>query len=87
MRPCLGCGRLIASGSRCRRCRHRNGSTRRWRKLRLQILVRDNWRCFGCRGRATEVHHLTPVEAGGTDNPSNLAASCTSCHRPPDRLK
>jgi 5-methylcytosine-specific restriction endonuclease McrA len=79
-RPCLGCDRLIASGSRCRACKPRNGSTRRWRKRRHQVLVRDNFTCYHCGGRATDVHHLVPVRDGGTDHPSILVAACTA-HR------
>jgi hypothetical protein len=83
-RPCLGgCGRLIRSGSYCRPCRPRNGSTRRWRKVRRQVLVRDRFTCWRCGRPATDVHHLTPVAEGGTDHPSGLVAACPACHREP----
>ena len=29
---------------------------------------------------AEEVHHILPLSCGGTNDPSNLMALCTSCH-------
>ncbi|MEU7189109.1 HNH endonuclease signature motif containing protein [Streptomyces sp. NPDC045369] len=53
-----------------------------WSALRLRILRRDAYRCYLCGSpRASEVDHITPVSAGGTDAPLNLAACCRSCHR------
>lgn len=79
-RPCVACGRLIASGSRCSRCRLRNGSTRAWRKVRRLVLIRDGFRCYHCGGPATDVHHVVAVRDGCTDAPQNLQAACTA-HR------
>lgn len=58
----------------------RGGSTRAWRKLRLQILARDAYTCAYCGGEANEVDHITPVAAGGSDHPDNLTAACRSCN-------
>ena len=59
----------------------RKGSTRRWRRLRLFILNRDDWRCKFCRGRGRmEVDHIIPRRLGGSDDPANLRALCRSCH-------
>lgn len=59
----------------------RNGSTTRWRKIRLAILKRDNYTCYYCGiPTATTCDHLTPVEQGGTDNQFNLVASCANCN-------
>jgi 5-methylcytosine-specific restriction endonuclease McrA len=59
----------------------RNGSTSRWRKIRLAILRRDNHTCYYCGiPSATTVDHLTPVEQGGDDNFNNLVSACKNCN-------
>lgn len=52
-----------------------------WKKLRAQIIERDNKRCLKC-GRSTdlEVHHIHGILYGGTDEPENLATLCHVCH-------
>lgn len=85
-KTCSVCG-TPCRGPRCHR--HptpnrtgRNGSTRAWRKLREQILERDGRVCFWCKtDGATHVDHLVPVAKGGTDDPTNLVASCASCNQ------
>jgi len=62
------------------------GYDSRWRKLRLQILKRDDYLCQAClrAGRiteATEVDHRLNKASGGTDEPDNLEAICSPCHR------
>ncbi len=59
----------------------RTGTTA-WRQLRLRILRRDHGICHVCgKPGANEVDHLTPTSAGGTDDPSNLAAiHAKPCH-------
>lgn len=57
-----------------------------WRKVRAEILVRDNHRCQikgpGCTGEATEVDHITPVSMGGAwYDHENLRASCSRCNQ------
>lgn len=55
------------------------GSTWRWRKIRLRILIRDRWTCGYCMRPATTVDHITPRALGGGDEDSNLIACCTRC--------
>ncbi|MDP9224703.1 MAG: HNH endonuclease [Actinomycetota bacterium] len=52
-----------------------------WRKLRLSVLTRDNYRCRYCgRAGADTVDHVVPVFRGGSDDESNLVAACRPCH-------
>ena len=54
---------------------------RPWRRLRSEILKRDNGICFYCGVHgATHVDHLTPISRGGTDSSTNLAACCKRCN-------
>lgn len=57
-----------------------------WRKLRGQILKRDNYICQNHikQGRyvpGNEVDHITNKAQGGTDDPDNLQTLCNPCHR------
>lgn len=57
-----------------------------WRKLRERVLARDSYLCLSClqKGRltpATEVDHVVPKSAGGSDHMDNLASTCTPCHK------
>lgn len=61
---------------------------RPWRRLRAQVLKRDNHlcQCSECKrlGRlrsADEVDHIVPVAAGGTDELGNLQAINNECHK------
>lgn len=96
-KPCTwpGCPELVDSG-RCdqhraqtfrEQDRQRGNSTQRgyggaWRRLRLEILRRDEYTCAhaGCWAKATEVDHIRPKEDGGTDDPANLQAMCHTHH-------
>jgi hypothetical protein len=55
-------------------------TSRSWRTLRLIILERDSHTCWKCGKRATQVDHLIPHSAGGTDDVQNLAAICFPCN-------
>lgn len=48
------------------------------------VLRRAQGRCEQCSAPFTaakpEVHHLTPLTAGGTNHPTNLIALCHDCH-------
>lgn len=73
----------------------RKGSTRRWRRLRAYVLMRDGYRCrmgdprhpigktqprsAQCTGRATHVHHTLGRAATG-DDVRYLVASCPTCN-------
>ena len=55
-----------------------------WRKIRARFLA-EHPLCEQCRkeGRltkATEVHHIVPLDHGGTHDESNLMALCKPCH-------
>lgn len=58
----------------------RKGSTRAWRKLRQEILERDEYTCIYCGGRANQVDHISSLQSGGGDERSNLASACQSCN-------
>ncbi len=77
---CLGCGVIIGRGSYCDACRPRNGSTRKWRTVRWQVLERDRYTCRYCGAPAGHVDHVVPVSAGGGEHPGNLAAACQRCN-------
>ncbi|MFH2043350.1 MAG: HNH endonuclease signature motif containing protein [Acidobacteriota bacterium] len=54
------------------------------KELRVQVLVRDKYRCKMC-GRSKDevslhVDHIIPVAKGGTDEIDNLAALCSDCN-------
>ena len=62
-------------------------------QLRFRVLERDKFKCVYCGMPGThcilEVDHVTPVAGGGTNDMSNLAASCADCNAgksstPPD---
>lgn len=54
------------------------------KRVRYEVLRRDNHACRYCGGRAPDVplvvDHVTPVALGGTDEPSNLVAACRDCN-------
>lgn len=57
-----------------------------WRKLRDQVMRRDNGLCQVCQraGRITaaaQVDHIVPKAEGGTDDEGNLQAICKRCHQ------
>ena len=54
---------------------------KRWKRLRLMILDRDNWRCRECGRYGNEVDHIQPLQRGGDlYAESNLECLCKSCH-------
>jgi 5-methylcytosine-specific restriction endonuclease McrA len=87
--PCPTRG-LATIGSRCQRCRSEynislGSSTQRgyggnWKSLREEILERDGFVCHWGGGPATSVDHVILKAAGGSDDPSNLRASCGRCN-------
>lgn len=54
------------------------------KRLRFEILRRDNHTCRYCGATAPEVKlhidHVIPESLGGTDDPSNLVAACEPCN-------
>lgn len=56
-----------------------------WQKLRKMVLQRDAYLCQECyRNKkltpATDVDHIKPKSAGGTDDQDNLQSLCKPCH-------
>jgi 5-methylcytosine-specific restriction endonuclease McrA len=56
-----------------------------WARIRLTVLVRDQYQCQiraqGCTHRATQVDHIISLMDGGTDDLSNLQAACAPCNK------
>lgn len=54
------------------------------KRLRYEILRRDNHACRYCGAHAPDVpitvDHVVPTALGGTDAPSNLVAACKDCN-------
>ena len=54
------------------------------KRLRFEVLKRDNNTCRYCGGRAPDVvltiDHVVPVTLGGGDEPGNLVAACKDCN-------
>ncbi len=54
------------------------------KRLRYEILKRDNHACRYCGGTAPDValtvDHVIPVALGGSDQPDNLVAACEDCN-------
>ncbi|WP_324188459.1 HNH endonuclease [Nocardia higoensis] len=54
------------------------------KRVRFEVLRRDEHRCRYCGARAPEVEltvdHVVPTALGGTDHPSNLVAACWDCN-------
>lgn len=95
-RPCAqpGCRALVVKG-RCPEHttenyrqidRYRGSNTERgygaeWSRTRKRILERDFQLCQVCKTRtASEVDHVVPKGAGGSDEDENLQSLCTICH-------
>ena len=90
--PVQGCPSLVSRTQPCPQHARRpfqsprslKGSTRAWRRRRLQVLM-QNPLCVDCTaegrvGAATEVDHIIPVAQGGTDEDDNLAGRCHAHH-------
>ena len=57
------------------------------RKMRMQILERDSFRCLACGQRPSEdpnvilnIHHIRPWTNYGATTPENLITLCQTCH-------
>ena len=52
-----------------------------YKKLRLRVLERDDWRCQNCGSmRNLEVHHKRLRSQLGDDSELNLITLCSTCH-------
>lgn len=54
------------------------------KRVRYEVLRRDNNTCRYCGGRVPDVvltvDHVVPTALGGSDDPSNLVAACKDCN-------
>ena len=81
-RPCLTCGLLISSGSRCPACRVRRPRGRRWQTLRGSCSPDTAALCALLR--ATRHRYRSPDPDRRTvvdDSLANLRPSCARCNR------
>ena len=52
-----------------------------WKRVRLEILRRDNWTCQRCGQWGDEVDHIVDMHDGGAEtDASNLQVLCRGCH-------
>jgi len=61
----------------------KRGYDRAWQSKRLLILERDKYTCQVCgrpTGKSGHVDHILAKAKGGTDEESNLRATCHKCH-------
>lgn len=61
--------------------------TAEWLRARKQAKLRDQYRCQYCRmhegewhGIDLQVHHIRPVDSGGSNDLDNLVTLCNGCH-------
>jgi len=60
-----------------------NGSTSKWRRVRAEVLRRDQETCQLCGQHATHVDHIIPrrlISGNLADDMSNLQALCKECN-------
>ena len=89
-RPCLGCGALVPSGSRCPRCQSaweaRRGTTTQrgygtaWQKMSARVVAEER-ACRVCGTTGTPdnpltADHIVPKTAGGGDGRTNAQCLC-----------
>lgn len=64
--------------------------SKRWKRLRVQILRRDDWQCVRCKARGRlEVDHVHPVKTHPELSfvASNLQTLCPACHTRKTRIE
>ena len=92
-----GCGKLVSDGRYCPEHKREqpqrdHGSAgkrvtgRRGMKDRERIKRRDLGLCQACYAKGiltegTQVDHIVPLSAGGSDDDSNKQLLCTACHK------
>ena len=52
------------------------------KRVRFEVLRRDEYTCRYCRSKENEltIDHVVPVALGGSDSPENLVAACRACN-------
>ena len=54
---------------------------RDYKRVRLQVLARDQWTCFYCGQDANTVDHVIPIAKGGDPvSHDNLVSACRRCN-------
>ena len=54
---------------------------RRWKRVRREVLTRDNWTCQTCGRYGNECDHRTALQNGGKAfDLGNLQILCRGCH-------
>jgi len=56
-------------------------SSDRWKKLRYEILKRDNFTCQDCGNRARDVRHLDYGYLGTSEEAKFCISLCRECHK------
>lgn len=56
-----------------------------WRTMRLNVMIRDRFRCRGCKAVGSKevrltVHHKKGYDPRKQDKPSDLVTLCRDCH-------
>ena len=60
---------------------HKTIDRRRWRRVRWEVLERDNWTCQTCGGYGKQCDHKKPLFQGGQPYAlENLQILCEKCH-------
>jgi 5-methylcytosine-specific restriction protein A len=92
--PVTGCPNLVERGTRYCDAHERERQQRvdakrppssqrgygpQWQATRAEYLA-HNPMCAVCGEKATQVHHVVSLRAGGTNEWSNLQSLCHSCH-------
>ena len=78
IKRCGKCGKLSRSVCACYSTTAR-GYGGRWPAIRAKVLALQP-ECQVCGATATQVDHIWPKVAGGTDDSWNLRALCGPCH-------
>lgn len=78
-RPCIGCGALIPTGSRCPICQPQRTRGRKLQAMRAAYVTGRP--CAFCGEPAEHLDHITPLARGGTDRPTNLQPLCADCNQ------
>lgn len=84
---CCVCAHPVPKGRRhwcSEECVKRYRDDQDWGYIRQRVIQRDENECQKCglklkRDRKT-IHHIIPVEKGGTNQLDNLILLCESCH-------